>query len=140
MQTITITGNLGKSVSIKTLPSGKTISNLSVASTPRVKQNGEWVDGETMWFSVSIWGSLPEAAFPVGANLLITGQLSQRSYEKDGVTKQALNINADSVAIVYRPVQPDQLASQITDPNQATRASDWGSNLTASADLDNAPF
>ena len=136
MQTITITGNLGKPVSIKTLPSGKTITNLSVASTPRVKQNGEWADGETIWFSVSIWGSLPEAAFPVGSSLLITGQLTQRSYEKDGVTRQALNINADTVAIVYRPVQPDQTTETIT-PATSTVA-DWGSSLTTSAD--NAPF
>jgi single-strand DNA-binding protein len=129
--TITITGNLGKPAQVRQLPSGKTITNLSVGHTPRIKQNGEWTDGETIWFSVSVWGSLPEILFTTGASIMATGTLIQRSYDKDGEKRQALQIDDAVVALTHRPArdgessQPENTPARSIDEDDARKYRDF---------------
>lgn len=99
---INFEGNLGKQAEIKTTKTGKTFTNLTVASTPRKKINGEWSDGETIWFNVTYWGELPEVVYAVGARVLVSGSLETKTYEKDGVEKKILAVNAESIGIAHR--------------------------------------
>jgi single-strand DNA-binding protein len=95
-------GNLGKQSEVKTTKNGKTFTNLVVASTPRKKINGEWADGETVWFNVTFWGELPEVVYATGAKVLVSGSLETKSYEKDGQERKMLVVTADSIGIVHR--------------------------------------
>lgn len=99
---VIFTGNLGKDAEVKTLPSGKTITNLNVGTTPRIKRNGEWQDGETIWFQVTVWYALPEIVFCKGKTVQVIGSLTKESYEKDGVKRESFKVDATSVASVLK--------------------------------------
>lgn len=99
--TITVNGHLGKDATQRATKTGKTVTTFPLASTPRLKTNDEWVDGETMWFTVSVWGAIPEILFTKGVHALVTGTLIKKTYTgDDGITRESLCINADTVAIV----------------------------------------
>jgi single-strand DNA-binding protein len=38
------------------------VATIRVAVTPRIKRDGEWVDGETVWYAVTAWRSLADHA------------------------------------------------------------------------------
>lgn len=82
------------------------LATFNLAYTPRTKKGNEWVEGETMWFKVAMFGSKAEAiadAVKKGDELLVVGALRQNTYQaKDGSTKTALEINANEIAIVPR--------------------------------------
>lgn len=103
MNNITITGNLGKDVEVRFTKSGKPVSSLTVAHTPREKVNNEWQDGETLWFKVTVWEELPDVMFAKGVKVIVTGALKKETYEKDGQQRETLAITADTIGIVYRP-------------------------------------
>jgi single-strand DNA-binding protein len=118
---ITVIGNLGGDAEIKTLPSGKVITNLNVAYTPSRKQGDTWVDGETMWFRVTAWEELASLVYSKGQRVVVTGALTQSTYTtKDGVVKTGLEISADSVGI-------------ITKGATAPKADDWPTTEPTSA-------
>ncbi len=99
---ITFEGNIGKQSEVKTTKNGKTYTNLVVASTPRKKVNGEWQDGETVWFNTTFWGALPEVLYTTGARVLITGYLEVKTYENDGQKGKSLIVTAESIGIVNK--------------------------------------
>lgn len=101
---ITLTGNLGRAATTKTLTNGRTITTFSLAHTPRFKKNDEWVDGETTWFTVTANGSYSELLLDKGVNVLVTGDLQTKTYtdKETGQDKASLFINADTIAVVAR--------------------------------------
>jgi single-strand DNA-binding protein len=131
MIVIQLTGNLGRDAEVKQLPSGKDVTSLSVGSTPRIKRNGEWQDGETMWFTVTVWQALPEIVYSKGQTVIVVGDLIQRSYEKDGVTKSRLEITNATVGIVNKTK---------TGGNQFEFAPKAQAEAVWSAPLDDMPF
>ncbi|HSE69478.1 MAG TPA: single-stranded DNA-binding protein [Nocardioidaceae bacterium] len=57
---VTFQGWVGGDVTHRETKDGNVV-NFRVGSTPRIrKRSGEWVDGETTWFSVSAWRSLAD--------------------------------------------------------------------------------
>jgi single-strand DNA-binding protein len=100
---ITITGNLGRDAEVRYTKSGKPVSSFSMGHTPRVKSGDEWVDGETLWFKVTVWDNLPEIIFTKGAGVIVTGELRQESWENEaGETRTGLTIVASSVGLIHR--------------------------------------
>lgn len=122
MIAITVTGNLGRQAENRVTKTGKEVAEFSIGSTPRIKTNGEWVDGETLWFTITYWGYLPENLFDKGTTVIVTGDLQKRTYEKDGVTKERLHITATNIGIVHKsnrnPMDSWQPIAEIT-PNPA---------------------
>lgn len=107
MATIEVVGNGGGDAELKYIKGSKgdfAIANLSLAETPRKLINGEWVDGETVWWKVSATGNLAEwmADTPLkGVKLLVKGDLKTFEYNgRDGEKKQGFEIAAKMVAIV----------------------------------------
>lgn len=109
MATITVTGNVGTDPELK-FYNGKNnqqfgVCSFSLAYTPRENKNGEWVDGEPIWFRVSVVGRDAEVATELakGDKVLVVGAFKQSTYTtKSGETKTGLEIKADSFAIVPR--------------------------------------
>jgi single-strand DNA-binding protein len=54
---VTFHGWVGNEVTHRD-PNGVSVVNFRVASTPRIKRKGEWMDGDTTWYSVSAWRGL----------------------------------------------------------------------------------
>jgi single-strand DNA-binding protein len=124
--TVIIEGHVGKPAEVRQTKSGQAITGFSLAATPRFKKDGEWQDGETVWFSVSYWGHLPEVLLDKGANVQVIGTLSQRTWEANGKTGVSFDVRAQSVSSVIRTVNPAH-----TTPNNAT---------PMSAIIDDLPF
>ena len=56
---VTFRGWVGNEVTHRE-PNGISVVNLRVASTPRIKRKGDWIDGDTTWYSVNAWRSLAD--------------------------------------------------------------------------------
>ena len=107
MATITFSGNIGKYHGLKFSNDGKPRASFSAAETARVKdQSGQWVDGGTTWFNVTLFGNAAEAldaALPDGkGRVIVTGRMNTREYEHNGEKRESLDVVADTVGIVPR--------------------------------------
>jgi single-strand DNA-binding protein len=76
--------------------------SLRVACTPRWvdRESGEWTDGETSFVTVLCWRTLADnvaKCLHKGEPVLVKGRLHVRPYEKDGVSRLAVEIEATSV-------------------------------------------
>lgn len=103
--TITIGGRMARDVELRFIASGKAVANIRIGHTPRRfdRDRNEWVDGDTTWIDASIWGKDAEHAAEMlhkGDLVLVTGSLKSRTYEKDGDTRTAYEIAADSIALI----------------------------------------
>jgi single-strand DNA-binding protein len=106
---ITVKGNVGQDPEFKVSKSGTQVCSFSLAYTPRKKQGTEWIDGETMWFRVVQFGEKAEIAadsLAKGDSVMVTGTLKQSTFtDKEGNQRTGLEIMADEVGIVPRPVR-----------------------------------
>jgi single-strand DNA-binding protein len=107
MAEVTVIGNGGNDAELKFIKGAKgefAVANLSLAETPREYKNGEWVQGETIWWKVSATGELAEslADLPLkGVKLIVKGDLKQFEYTgRDGNVKQGFEIRAKTIAEV----------------------------------------
>ncbi len=132
MSNVSFTGNIGSYHGLKFSQDGKPRLSFSAAETARVKdQSGQYVDGGTTWFSVTLFGGASEALDQLIANqggkgkVIVTGRMSTRDYEKDGQQRQSLDVVADSVGLVPKN-QPAQGQSQ-----PAAQQQPWGGNQPA---------
>lgn len=97
---ITVVGNVTADPELRFTPAGKAVAGFTVASTPRVKDGDQWVDGETTWLRCSAWEQLAEnvaESIQKGVRVIVQGALSSRSYEKDGQTRTSLELRVDAI-------------------------------------------
>ena len=107
MAQIEVVGNAGSDAELKFIKGAKgefAIANISIAESPREYKNGEWVQGETIWWKVSATGELAEWLGDnelKGTKLLVKGDLKQFEYKgRDGNVKQGFEIRAKMIAVV----------------------------------------
>ncbi|MDR2702833.1 MAG: single-stranded DNA-binding protein [Cellulomonadaceae bacterium] len=81
---VTVTGYVGSDPSLMTAKSGITWTQFRVGSTRRWRDNeGKWVDGPTMWFTVKCWeGKAKNIAESLrkGVPVVVTGRLCEEPY------------------------------------------------------------
>ncbi|HZT34023.1 MAG TPA: single-stranded DNA-binding protein [Bryobacteraceae bacterium] len=84
---VILIGHLGKDAETKFTPSGTSVTNFTLATSRRWKdqQSGEWKD-ETDWHRVVYWRAENVANYLLkGKQVYVEGRLQTRSYEdKDG--------------------------------------------------------
>ena len=83
-----IVGNLVEDPEVRFTNTGIAVTNLRVAVTQRVQQDGQWRDGETSFFKVNVWRGQAEhlaESLGKGDRVMVTGRLRQRSLEADEV-------------------------------------------------------
>lgn len=77
------------------------VVNFRVASTPRLKKEGKWIDGDTTWYSVTAWRSLAENirdSVKKGDAVIVHGRLRTDVWEReDGQSTSSLRIEAGLV-------------------------------------------
>jgi single-strand DNA-binding protein len=105
MASITIKGVVGKDPELKFIsgPKGEfAVCNFSLADSQSRNKNGQWVDGITIWYNISVTGRQAEVAADAvskGMQLKITGDLEITEYQaKDGTTKVAYNVKAVDIS------------------------------------------
>ena len=135
---ITVVGNVGWAPNHKALASGTVVTDFRLAHTPSRfdKATGEWKDLETMWYSVTCWRGLADnvaASVHKGDRVVVTGKLTQRTYEKDGQQRTVMEIDASAVGfeltrapvIAHRPPRVERVtADEQTDDPWATAPAD----------------
>ena len=85
----TIAGNLVETPELRFTNTGTPVTNLRVAVTQRIQQDGEWRDGDTSFFKVNVWRDQAEHladSLAKGDRVMVTGRLRQRSWETPRAT------------------------------------------------------
>lgn len=102
---VTIAGGLGKDPELRYATNGKAFTKFSLANGRSKKQGDKWVD-ETYWFDVVTFGQLAEnvaESLRKGSKVVVTGKLSQRSWETDdGQKRSTVELVADDVSVSLR--------------------------------------
>ena len=97
----TIVGNLVEDPEVRFTNAGIAVTNLRVAVTQRVQQDGQWRDGDTSFFKVNVWRGQAEnlaESHTKGDRVMVTGRLRQRSWETpEGDKRSATELEADEV-------------------------------------------
>lgn len=97
----TITGNIGKELDLKYTNDGKARTFFSVAWSERYKdKTGEYVDGPTVWVSVTLFGKKAENAvnsLHKGQQVNVTGHLVPKIWAKDTGEEISFEMIADEI-------------------------------------------
>lgn len=97
---IIITGNVGQNVDFREYEKGARAS-FTLACTPRIRRNGEYVDGTTTWYRVTCWRRLAHnvlASINKGDPVIVSGTLSHHQYiGTKGDERFEFTIDADFV-------------------------------------------
>lgn len=90
---VVLIGRMTRDPELRNTTTGKSVASFGIA-VDRMKK------GETDFFTVTCWGQTAEFVsnyLTKGRLVAIDGRLSQRKYEKDGQTKEIIEIVADNV-------------------------------------------
>ena len=101
----TVTGRWGQTPEVKVINPGRSVAKGRLAVGSRVKVDGVWSNGPTLWLDVQRWdGQLPGVK---GDQLEITGQLRHGEYkDAQGNIRQTLTLYAEDAKIVWSRQQP----------------------------------
>lgn len=96
---ITITGNLTRDPELRTVGSGSTVVNFTIASSTRTfnRNTNSWEDGDTLFLNCSAWDSQHTAlasniahTLSKGMSVIAQGRLVQRTYETESHEKRTV--------------------------------------------------
>ena len=101
---VTLIGRLGADPETKTLQSGQTVANFSLATDSSYKnKEGEKVS-KTEWHKIQVWGALAGVCsqyLSKGKLVMIVGKITYRQWDnKDGVKQYTTEIVADNMKML----------------------------------------
>ena len=101
MNKVFLIGNLTHDPELRTLPSGDSVCNFSIAVNRRRRSNAEAGQPEADFFRVAAWRQLGENCaryLAKGRKVSVVGSVSCRTYVgSDGQTRASLEVTADEV-------------------------------------------
>lgn len=110
MNTITVTGNVGRDPEIRYTQSGKPVANFSVADS---RSKGD--DKEVIWHNIVCFDEMAENVteqLSKGQRVVVSGRFTVNKYlSKDGVEKVAHEIVADEISVSLRWKKKDATAT-----------------------------
>lgn len=105
-----IEGNLVKDPELVTLPSGDHATRITIAQSKRLRVDGQWVDGQTMYFDVQLYDHLARHAVETlgkGSRVTVDGELRQIVYPNkqtgEKVYKHEIRGNSVSLSLRFSP-------------------------------------
>src|SRR5512133_4136452 len=102
----TIVGNLVEDPELRFTNNGIAVTNLRVAVTQRIQQDGQRRDGDTAFLKVNVWRGQAEhlaESLTKGDRVMVTGRLRQRTWETpEGEKRSVAEIEADEVGASLR--------------------------------------
>lgn len=121
MNSITITGRVGRDPELRFTTAGKAIANFSVAVTRKAKD-----EEETTWFDCVAFGEQAEhycASFPKGSRVIVIGRFEIKDYQnKDGEARKKHQIIVDEAGLSAR--WKNLLIDHTTSSSDAERVSE----------------
>jgi single-strand DNA-binding protein len=75
--------NLTRDPELRTTGDGKSVTRLSLAVTPRRREQATWVDGTTSFLDATVWGDQAvnvSKSLHKGDRVIVTGRLETRVY------------------------------------------------------------
>ena len=118
INSVSISGNLGRDPELRVTPTGTSVLSLSVAVNDRVRdqQTGEWRD-RANWVDVVVFGSRADGIAPFlakGSKVAVSGRLrwSQWQDKQTGTNRSKLEVIADEVVFLTPQQQPTNQAPQ----------------------------
>jgi len=101
---IQIIGNLGRDPEVRYLPNGDAVSNFSVATTERWKNQAGEQQEATEWHRVTAFAKLAEIVgkyLKKGSLVYVCGKIQSRKYQdKDGNEKVSVEIRASEMQML----------------------------------------
>lgn len=82
---VTLHGWVGGDVVLRNA-NGHSVLDLRVASTARFKRRGEWVEGDTTWYTVTVWRQLAEnihGSVRSGDPVIVHGRLRTENFTRN---------------------------------------------------------
>lgn len=115
-----IVGRLTRDSELSYTNSGYAILKFSIATNRRKKDGDQWID-EANFFDVVVWGKRGEAIsqwLVKGQQVVVEGELRQERWEKDGVKRSKVSIEANNVQMIGgRSVSAEPTAPAESDNN-----------------------
>lgn len=134
INSVSISGNLGRDPELRVTPTGTSVLSLSVAVNDRVRdqQTGEWRD-RANWVDVVVFGSRADAIAPrlaKGSKVAVSGRLrwSQWQDKQTGTNRSKLEVVAGEVVFLTPQQQPTDQA-----PRQAPQGRAYAPQETQAA-------
>lgn len=96
---VSLTGWVG-SVIEHTQGPQTTFATFRMASTPRIRRQGEWMDGETVWVTVTAFRQLADniaSCVSKGDPVVVTGKLRTKKWGTEDDPKERLVLEAAAV-------------------------------------------
>ncbi len=155
---VTFHGWVGNEVTHRDV-NGVTVANLRVATTPRIKRKGQWMDGDTTWYSVSAWRSLADNirdSVKKGDAVIVHGRLRSDAWEReDGQVSHTLLVEASFVghdlnrgtSVFLRSARPERQDSDVHDElaemihreaDDLTQVDSWGNPVESPREVGQA--
>lgn len=118
MNSVAISGNIGKDPELRASASGTSILSFSVAVNERIKKGDEWTD-YTNWVDVVVFGKRAESLGNIltkGMKVAVAGKLRYSQWERDGQKRSKLEVIADDVDLMQRREQGQPPQGQYNAP------------------------
>lgn len=117
MNLLTVTGNLGKDCEMAVTQTGTTVCSFTLAI-----KSGFGDRAKTLWIKCALFGKRAEGKLPEyllkGAQVAVSGELSQDEWEKDGQKHTMLKMMVNSLDLIGGNQQGQQPAPQQQSPQQ----------------------
>lgn len=108
---VTIVGNLTADPELRFTGNGKSVANITIASTPRYldKATQEWKDGEPLFLRATVWQEAAEyvaESLTKGTRVIATGKLKQRNFEtREGEKRSSIELEIEEIGPSLRYAQ-----------------------------------
>lgn len=120
MNKIILIGNTGNDAELKTLESGVSVANFSLATTESWKDKEGNKQSKTTWHNCQIFGKRANIAPYIrkGGKLAITGQQMNDSTEKDGVRKYYSSVKVEDIELLSSRAESEPTITAPATQNQ----------------------
>ena len=125
MNNITIAGQLGRDAEVRYLPNGDPVCSFSVADSM-----GR--DKHTIWWRCSLFGKRGEALNQYllkGTSVTVSGNVTEREYDKDGVKMRAMDVRVSDVELQGSRTAPSADAAPKAKPAGGSGFEDMDSDI-----------
>jgi single-strand DNA-binding protein len=140
-----IIGNLGRDPEMRYTPSGQAVTQFTVATNRRWRdQQDEWQE-ETEWFRVVVWGQQAERTaerLRKGAKVYVEGRIQTRQWEdQSGQKRYTTELVANQVTSLERRERDDEAPFPDERPGGSQpEASPRPATANSSDEFDDLPF
>ena len=144
---VVLIGRLTRDAELSYTNSGFALTKFSIAVNRNRKSGDQWVD-EANFFDVVIWGKRGEALnqyLTRGKQLAVEGELRQERWEKDGMKRSKVTIEATNIQLIGgrsdKPVSSsDDFRQTQSQPQQSSKSQTFDSYNGGGSFEDDIPF